>query len=72
MKYVCDPCFDLFPSGSISDIPDTLLPTIATFCQICGTLIQQGMEPTGHMVSDCIPALLFPLPPVSGSVSGSL
>lgn len=71
MRYICDYCFDLWPSGSINDIPETVLPTIASECSVCLVMVPQGLEPTGHICDDQLP-VLFPPIMVSGSfVSGS-
>jgi len=72
MKYVCDPCFDTYFSGSWNDIPGTVLPTIQTPCMACLQLVTPGIELKGHWINDvALQGRVF-RPVVQESVSGSL
>lgn len=70
MKYICESCFFLYPSGSIGDIPGTVLPTSPSVCAKCLQLITPGIELTGHMVDDLV--LKMASAPVALLVSGSV
>ena len=65
MKYVCDPCFQVFqlPAPVVTDIPGTVLPTLALPCDRCGTVVY--VSGSGHLVNN-YPQ--FPRPVLSGSL----
>ena len=64
MKYICDPCFTLFPYGTVQDISGTVQPTLALPCDRCSVVVV--VSGSGHLVNSYPD--VYPLPVV---VSGS-